>query len=161
MARKPTGKPTGRPEKEIDWAVFEQLCHIQCTQSEMASFFKVHPETLADRTEKQFGETYSIMYKRFSEGGKSSLRRMQWKLAQKNTAMAIWLGKQYLGQKDKEIGADNDVDAIRKIAQALRDLPGVKEVERPALEAGQSLLYQRPEGGAPQVPNELGAAGTL
>ena len=29
-----------------------------------------------------------------------SLRRNQWKLAEKNTTMAIWLGKQYLNQKD-------------------------------------------------------------
>lgn len=146
MARKPTGNPTGRPEKEIDWTMFEQLCHIQCTQSEIASFFKIHTDTVNTRVEKQYGEPYSVIYKRYSDGGKMSLRRMQLKLAQKNAAMAIWLGKQYLGQKDKEIGADNDVDAIRKIAQALRDLPGVKEAERPAMEAGQPLLHQGSEG---------------
>jgi len=33
--------------------------------------------------------------------GRASLRRVQWKLAQRSPAMAIWLGKQYLGQKDK------------------------------------------------------------
>ena len=29
-----------------------------------------------------------------------SLRRIQYKLAEKNATMALWLGKQYLGQKD-------------------------------------------------------------
>ena len=29
-----------------------------------------------------------------------SLRRIQWKHAEKSVPMAIWLGKQYLGQKD-------------------------------------------------------------
>lgn len=29
-----------------------------------------------------------------------SLRRTQFKLAEKNPTMAIWLGKQYLGQRD-------------------------------------------------------------
>ena len=27
---------------------------------------------------------------------------MQWELAKKNVAMAIWLGKQYLGQREPE-----------------------------------------------------------
>lgn len=36
------------------------------------------------------------------------MRRYQWKLAEKNTAMAIWLGKQMLGQKDNvESGKDS------------------------------------------------------
>ena len=29
-----------------------------------------------------------------------SLRRSQFKLAEKNATMAIWLGKQYLGQRN-------------------------------------------------------------
>lgn len=29
-----------------------------------------------------------------------ALRRAQWRLAERNAAMAIWLGKQYLGQRD-------------------------------------------------------------
>ena len=36
-----------------------------------------------------------------------SLRRIQWKLADKNTSMAIFLGKQYLGQKDTIEQVDN------------------------------------------------------
>lgn len=34
------------------------------------------------------------------EIGKASLRRTQFKLAETNVAMAIWLGKQLLGQRD-------------------------------------------------------------
>ena len=35
-------------------------------------------------------------------GGRTSLRRYQWKGAQEgNTTMLIWMGKQYLGQRDK------------------------------------------------------------
>lgn len=33
--------------------------------------------------------------------GNVSLRRMQWKLAEKSPAMAIFLGKNYLSQKDE------------------------------------------------------------
>ncbi len=101
MARKPTGKPVGPPLKEINWELFEQLCVIQCTQSEIASMLKVHSDTLSDRSKLNYGEDYSSVYKRFSESGKCSLRREQRVLAKKNAAMAIWLGKHWLGQWDK------------------------------------------------------------
>lgn len=90
----------GRPEKYIDWKLFEDLCNIQCTGDEIASFLKIGKGTLYDRTAKEYGEDFPTVYKRLTEGGKCSLRRTQFKLATKNTAMAIWLGKQYLGQKD-------------------------------------------------------------
>lgn len=102
----------GRPEKPIDWTKFEELCHIQCTHDELASMCKVAKKTLYERAEKKYGEDFPTVYKRYSEGGKCSLRRTQFKLAQKNAAMAIWLGKQYLGQKDHEEKRDvspNDV----------------------------------------------------
>lgn len=45
---------------------------------------------------KEFQEAY----KKGLENGKQDLRRKQWRLADRSAAMAIWLGKQYLGQKD-------------------------------------------------------------
>ena len=33
---------------------------------------------------------------------------MQFKLAEKNVAMAVWLGKQYLGQRDKVENIDEE-----------------------------------------------------
>ena len=44
--------------------------------------------------------TFSDAFNTTSEIGKSSLRRIQFRLAEKNASMAIFLGKQYLGQKD-------------------------------------------------------------
>lgn len=102
MGRKPSGKPVGRPEVPIDWKHFEQLCFIQCTHDEIASFCKINRETLYIRAEKQYGEDFPTIYKRFSDGGRMSLRRHQYRIAEKNTAMAIWLGKQYLGQREPE-----------------------------------------------------------
>lgn len=92
----------GRPEKPIDWDEFEKLCALQCTQSEMASWFYLTAETLSNRVEQEYGEDYSTVYKKLSEYGKCSLRRTQYKLAQKSSAMAIFLGKQknWLGQTD-------------------------------------------------------------
>lgn len=98
----------GRPPKPIDWTTFEKLCHLQCTHDEIASFFHITKDTLYDRALKEYEEdAFSTIYKRFAEGGKSSLRRYQFKLAEKNTAMAIWLGKNWLGQKDREETINN------------------------------------------------------
>lgn len=85
----------GRPKKEIDYGTVEKLAGIMCTQEEIAYFLGVSSRTL------QRDEEFCRVYKKAQETGKMSLRRMQWKLAEKNTAMAIWLGKQYLGQTEK------------------------------------------------------------
>ena len=90
----------GRPRKEIDKDMFEKLCSIQCTEAEICSFFDTTDKTLTRWCNDTYGMSYSDTYKIKSAGGKTSLRRMQFKLAEKNPAMAIFLGKQYLGQKD-------------------------------------------------------------
>lgn len=83
-----------RPKKEIDYVVVEKLANIQCTQEEIASFLGLSVRTL------QRDEEFCRIYKKGQDNGKMSLRRMQYKLAEKNATMALWLGKQYLGQKD-------------------------------------------------------------
>lgn len=93
----------GRPEKPIDWKIFEQLCHIQCTHDEIANFLHIAKATLYERACKEYEvEDFPTIYKRFTEPGKCSLRRNQFRMSEKNASMAIWLGKQYLGQKDHE-----------------------------------------------------------
>lgn len=85
----------GRPKKEIDYNAVEKLASIQCTQEEIASFLDVSVRTLT--RDKEFCR----LYKKGMDNGKMSLRRHQWKLAERYPAMAIFLGKQYLGQTDK------------------------------------------------------------
>ena len=84
-----------RPKKSIDYEIVEKLSNIQCTQEEIANFLDVSVRTL------QRDDEFCRIYKKGINNGKMSLRRYQYKLAEKNTAMAIWLGKQYLGQVDK------------------------------------------------------------
>ena len=90
----------GRPEAKIDGEAFEKLAAFQCTQPEIAAFFKVSVDTIQRRIANvpEFAEAWE----RGRENGKASLRRMQFASAQKgNVTMAIWLGKQYLGQRDR------------------------------------------------------------
>lgn len=132
MARKPTGKPVGRPEKPIDWSIFEELCSLQCTQQEMANVFHVDTETLQLRVEKQYGDKYPVIYKRYSDGGKCSLRRYQFKQAQTNATMAIWLGKQYLDQKENN---NEIVVAAETFDNFERIMRQIKQAQTPRLNA--------------------------
>ncbi len=90
----------GRPKKEIDIEIFEELCAIQCTEEEIASVFRCSIDTLSRFCKANYKESFADIYKKLTDRGKKSLRRMQWDLAKKSAPMAIWLGKQYLGQKD-------------------------------------------------------------
>lgn len=102
----------GRPRKEIDQQVFENLCHLQCTEVEIADFFKCSVDTIENWCKRTYKTTFSEAFIKYSAGGKISLRRTQFKLAEKSAAMAIFLGKQYLGQKDDmrvDVGAEQGV----------------------------------------------------
>ena len=74
---------------------------MQCTLEEIAGFFQCCEDTINNWCKKTYGECFSAVYKVYSQNGKISLRRYQYKLAEKSYAMAIWLGKQWLGQTDK------------------------------------------------------------
>ena len=98
---------TGRPKKEIDKKIFENLCGLQCTLEEIAGVFDCSPDTIERWCKREYKQTFAEVYKKHSAKGKTSLRRTQFKLAEKSAAMAIWLGKQWLGQKET-----NDTDEI-------------------------------------------------
>ena len=89
-----------RPQIEINKEHFENLCNMQCTLEEIAGFFKCSKDTIERWCERTYEEGFADTYKKYSQNGKISLRRYQFKLAEKNASMAIWLGKQYLGQTD-------------------------------------------------------------
>lgn len=104
----------GRPKFQIDYTAVEKLANIQCTQEEIATFLGCSVDTL------QRDETFCGIYKKGRENGKMSLRRTQYKLAEKNVTMAIWLGKQYLGQTDNvEIEHDMKNGVLNDLIGAL------------------------------------------
>lgn len=103
-----------RPQKEINPEQFEALCEIQCTLAEIASVLRCSEATVERWAKRNYGMGFADVYKKYSAAGKTSLRRYQFELAKKNAAMAIFLGKQYLGQKDNgdTPGEDNKVKVI-------------------------------------------------
>ena len=87
----------GRPKKQIDYELVGKLAMIQCTHTEIAAILGISARTLNRDAE------YCRVYEEKKEGGKMSLRRRQWALAENgDKTMLIWLGKQYLGQKDQQ-----------------------------------------------------------
>ena len=95
MAAKKKKSP-GRPKKyNLDTKQVEQLAGFGCTDTEIASFFDISRTTLE--------RNYEQYMTKGRESGKIRLRQMQWASAKKgNVAMLIWLGKQLLGQSDKQ-----------------------------------------------------------
>lgn len=89
-----------RPRKEINQKLFENLCAIQCTKEEVCTVLDVTDKTLESWCKRTYKEGFSEIFAKKRENGKASLRRTQFELAKKNATMAIFLGKQYLGQKD-------------------------------------------------------------
>ena len=102
-----------RPRAKIDRNQFEQLCGLQCTKEEICGFFGITDKTLDAFCKREYHESFSEVFHKRRGIGKISLRRRQWKLAEKNANMAIWLGKQYLGQRDEPIQkVDNGVQIV-------------------------------------------------
>jgi len=96
-----TTRKTGRPRKEIDWAKLDKLCFIQCTGEEIASVLEMDYDTLNRAIHREKKMSFADYRTQKGAGGKASLRRRQFQMAENNPTMAIWLGKQYLGQSDK------------------------------------------------------------
>lgn len=98
----------------IDKEVFEKLCAFQCTQAEIADWFRLSHDSVERWCKKTYGVGYSEVYATYRSHGKISLRRSQWQQAEKNPTMAIWLGKQYLGQKDEQTVNQNITPIVIK-----------------------------------------------
>ena len=110
-----------RPRKEIGEEEFVKLCGLQCSLEEIASFFDCSEDTIERWCKRTFNEGFAEVYAKKKGLGKISLRRAQFRLAEKNAAMAIWLGKQYLGQREDPIA--EDPASFEKIYEILDGVP--------------------------------------
>lgn len=115
----------GRPEIEIDKAQFEKLCGLQCTREEIACFFQCSDDTVERWCKREYGCNFAVIFAQKRNLGKISLRRSQFKMAESNVTMAIWLGKQYLGQSDKQevtvaVNEDDTVKEMEKYFESKR-----------------------------------------
>lgn len=110
----------GRPRIEFTDKDFQRLiamAQIQCTAEEIAGVFGISPDTLDRRIKERGYAGFAELYKKHSDEGKASLRRMQWKAAEEgNPTLLVWLGKQMLGQTDKRDFTSSDGTMTPKAA---------------------------------------------
>lgn len=125
-------KKDGRPKitwSDRDYEIFERLCSIQATLEELESVLSLDHKTIYRLCEDHYKDeegkpmTFSQVYKKYSSTGKISLRRMQFKSAENgNVTMQIWLGRQYLGQTEKQqIEETNDHQITINVSGATKD----------------------------------------
>ena len=100
--------------------MFRKLCKGMHTLDEIADYFDCSPDTIENWCKRTYKESFSETFKKFSAGGKRSLRRWQFQAAEKgNTAMLIFLGKQYLGQKDNPDESEN-TEVLMRLSELLK-----------------------------------------
>ena len=112
-----------RPRKEIDRTEFEKLCGLQCTKEEICGWFDVTDKTLDSWCKREYKRGFSDVFAEKRDAGKISLRRAQFHLAETNATMAIWLGKQYLGQRDNP--DTGDPEALKRAKEILEGVDSV------------------------------------
>lgn len=87
---------------DVDRETIWKLARIGCTLKEMSFMTGLHEDTIRKHFSKEIEHGQSK--------GKMALRRKQFEKAMEGSdRMLVWLGKQYLGQKD--VVADSDDDA--------------------------------------------------
>lgn len=107
-----------RPRIDIKKDQFEKLCAIQCTKEEISAFFNCSEDTIERWCHREYGESFAVVFSKKRGLGRVSLRRHQFRMAENNPTMAIWLGKQYLGQADRQ-----------EVSVAIQDDETIREME--------------------------------
>jgi len=98
----------------IDPLEVEKLAQRFWSITEIAAFFNCSDKTISNR--------FSDIIIKGKEGGRAKLRDLQLKSAMSgNVTMQIWLGKQYLGQKDQTETNNNlnetELESLRNVAK--------------------------------------------
>ena len=117
---------TGRPKKEFDAKQFVDLIGLGCGVDEICWWFRdekgkpVNVDTLSRWCKREFGCTFQeFRTQNNAHMLKIKLRRNQLYLSEKSAAMAIFLGKQYLSQKDNPIEVTHVVTPIDEITKEI------------------------------------------
>lgn len=85
-----------------NWDQFEKLVSYQCTQEEIADYFDVSVDTLDRACQRDHGRKLAEFWDKKKNLGRVKLKKIQFDLAEQGSAaMAIFLGKYLLGQRDE------------------------------------------------------------
>lgn len=133
-------RKTGRPATEIDWEKFDYMCFLQCTLTEIAALHGVTIDTIHARVKATWGMSFSEYYEMHAARSQRAIRQAQLKAALNgNSALLIWLGKQKLGQKEKQeiTGVDGAPIKTELVVERKMTLEEVEELARQTLAAAE------------------------
>jgi AraC-like DNA-binding protein len=118
-------KGPSKPLNNEDFQRLLNMVRIQCTLQECCSILGMSDTTLNRRLKERGEDNFEALYRRYNDEGRMSLRRMQWQAAENgNASLLIWLGKQYLNQRDKsnlEVTGEDGGAIITKIERVIVD----------------------------------------
>ncbi|MES2875410.1 MAG: hypothetical protein V4708_16925 [Bacteroidota bacterium] len=118
----------GRPPKEIDWDLVDELLEAGCSGPEIAPHFNIHPETLYDRVADKHGMLYSHYSDIMFAKGDSVLRAVQHtKAKQGDNTMLVWLGKNRLKQKETPNEITVSKDTLDHFSTAMAQMRELQE----------------------------------
>lgn len=93
---------TGRPEIDFDWLRLNKLCQYPLSQDDIAECMGMSKDTIARRILEMFDMSFAAYHNKKKARMRKTLMAWQFKAARTgNITMLIWLGKQYLEQKDQ------------------------------------------------------------
>ena len=102
-------KKRGSPKLDIDAEKVEMLASFGCSTVEIAKLHNCDEQTIRTRFKPEL--------ERGRESMKIKLRQLQWKTAEQGSnAMLIFLGKQYLGQSDR-----NELELVGNLEGLLKE----------------------------------------
>ena len=139
----------GRPKMILNAngkTMIEVLAGFLCTDEEIAATLNTTVDTLLNANNKS---TFSECKEKGQCKGKVSLRRMQFRLAEKNATMAIFLGKNLLGQTDGLSLQERDVEAMKQRASAMKEFA---ELSSPTKEEVSGLFADEGENDEKDKP---------
>lgn len=122
----------GRPPKEIDWDLVDELLEAGCSGPEIAPHFNIHPETLYDRVADKYGMLYSHYAEVMASKGESCLRAVQYgkaigKMDKGDNTMLVWLGKNRLKQKETPNEITVSKDTLDHFSTAMAQMRELQE----------------------------------
>jgi len=103
-----------RPKKHIDEDTLKQikiLASLGLSNEDIATVTGLARRTMERRAGVVLAEGRAQM--------RARLHRIQWDLAAKSPTMAIWLGKQYLGQRDVPLSTDQQGAVIEYVHRVI------------------------------------------
>lgn len=88
-------------EQEKEVKQLEKMLSIMCTREEIKGVLGRSEKYINMLCIEYYGKEYEEIISLYQGLAKKNLRKIQFDHAEKNPVMAIWLGKQYLGQSDR------------------------------------------------------------